>query len=151
MPTLLLLTIEVRFKVAHEITIEEMKQIVDPLAVRMIKLGANHAITISLVTLAASAKEARTVPTLANLNSLVPYVVVLIISPTIAQKFKSINISGKGNNTGTPLTLREVHPPTTPHRQYYKTLSPTSHKGWSNNKTLPDTTLLMTTNHIISL
>jgi len=102
MPTLLLLTIEVRAKAAHDLTTDEMTETVDPLDLRMIKLGANHAIAISLVTLAASVEEARKVLTLANLNSLAPSVEVLIISPTTAQKFKSINNSGKGNNTGTP-------------------------------------------------
>lgn len=151
MPTLLLLTIKVRAKAARERTTKDMTKIVDPLALEMIKLGANHAIVINLVSLASWAEEAKIVPTLANPNYLATFMAVLIISPTTAQKFKSINNSGKGNNTGTPLTHRKVHPPTTPHRKYYKTLSPTSRKGWSNHRTPSRTALLMTTTHRISL
>ena len=82
MPTLLLLTIEVRAKAAREIKLVEMKQTIDPLAPKLITLGENDAITTKIVILAAAVERVKTIQTLTNPNSLTPSVASLIISCT---------------------------------------------------------------------
>jgi len=82
MLTLLLLTIEVRAKDTLRITLVGKNGMVEPLALRMIRLGENNAIATSRETLAASAEEFKITLTPADQNFLTHSAASLITSHT---------------------------------------------------------------------